>query len=171
MWNEEGWRRSVGPIMWKEAGLQRVREERNILHAVKRRKANWIGHILCRSCLLKRCGRKDRTIEVMARRGWRHKQLLDHLKEMRRYWKLKEEALDVTLWELALEEAMELLLDKIHIYIYIIFFFFIYLFFDILCGMERLSVTDSTAEWVASSVSVQQQKLQSCLLHGKQATD
>jgi len=37
--------------------------------------------------------------------------------------------------------------------------------------MERLSVTDSTAEWVASSVSVQQQKLQSCLLHGKQATD
>jgi hypothetical protein len=25
--------------------LQRVKEERNILHAVKRRKANWTGHI------------------------------------------------------------------------------------------------------------------------------
>jgi len=37
-WNREGWRRSVGPIMWKEARLQRVREERNILHTIKRRK-------------------------------------------------------------------------------------------------------------------------------------
>jgi hypothetical protein len=26
--------------------LQRVKEERNILHTIKRRKANWIGHIL-----------------------------------------------------------------------------------------------------------------------------
>jgi len=153
MWNEEGWRRSVGPIMWKEAGLQRVREERNILHAVKRRKANWIGHILCRSCLLKRCGRKDRTIEVMARRGWRHKQLLDHLKEMRRYWKLKEEALDVTLWELALEEAMELLLDKIHIYIYIIFFFlFIYSLTSYVVWRGSLSLTALLSGWHHQSV-------------------
>ena len=28
-------------------------KERNILHAVKRREANWIGYILCRNCLLK----------------------------------------------------------------------------------------------------------------------
>jgi hypothetical protein len=28
-------------------------EERNILHAIKRRKANWIGHNLRRNCLLK----------------------------------------------------------------------------------------------------------------------
>jgi hypothetical protein len=28
------------------------REERNILHKMKRRKANWIGHIWRRSCLL-----------------------------------------------------------------------------------------------------------------------
>jgi hypothetical protein len=34
----------------------------------------------------------------MERRGRKCKQLLDHLKEMRRYWTLKEEALDVTLW-------------------------------------------------------------------------
>jgi hypothetical protein len=33
--------------------LRRVKEEKNILHTVKRRKANWIGHILRRNCLLK----------------------------------------------------------------------------------------------------------------------
>jgi hypothetical protein len=33
--------------------LQRVKEERNIVHTVNRREANWIGHILRRNCLLK----------------------------------------------------------------------------------------------------------------------
>ena len=33
--------------------LHRVKEQRNILHTIKRRKANWIGHILRRNCLLK----------------------------------------------------------------------------------------------------------------------
>jgi hypothetical protein len=32
--------------------LQRVEEERNILHIIKRRKANWIGHVLCRNSIL-----------------------------------------------------------------------------------------------------------------------
>ena len=36
-----------------EEVLQRVKEERNILHTIKRRKTNWIGHILRRNCLLK----------------------------------------------------------------------------------------------------------------------
>jgi hypothetical protein len=36
-----------------EEVLHRVKKERNILHTVKSRKANWIGHILCRNCLLK----------------------------------------------------------------------------------------------------------------------
>jgi hypothetical protein len=31
----------------------RVKEERNILHTVDRRKAGWIGHILRGNCLLK----------------------------------------------------------------------------------------------------------------------
>jgi len=35
---------------------------------------------------------------VTGRRGGRRKQLLDDLKEKRGYWKLKEEALDRTLW-------------------------------------------------------------------------
>jgi ppGpp synthetase/RelA/SpoT-type nucleotidyltranferase len=36
-----------------EEVLHRVKEERTILHKIKRRKANWIGHILRRNCLLK----------------------------------------------------------------------------------------------------------------------
>jgi hypothetical protein len=36
-----------------EEVLHRVKEERNIVHTIKRRKANWIGHILRRNCLLK----------------------------------------------------------------------------------------------------------------------
>jgi hypothetical protein len=33
--------------------LHRVKEERNIPHTIKGRKANWIGHILRRNCHLK----------------------------------------------------------------------------------------------------------------------
>jgi hypothetical protein len=92
-------------IIWtdrvrKEEVLHRVKEERNILHTIKRRKANWIGHILCRNCLLKHVigGKLEGRIEITERRGRRRKQLLEDLKEKRRYWKLKEEALDCTLW-------------------------------------------------------------------------
>jgi hypothetical protein len=35
----------------------------------------------------------------MGRQGRRHKQLLGDVKEVKRYWKLKEEALDHTLWK------------------------------------------------------------------------
>ena len=34
--------------------LLRVKEQRNILHEISKRKANWIGHILRRNCLLRR---------------------------------------------------------------------------------------------------------------------
>jgi hypothetical protein len=36
-----------------EEVLLRVSEQRNILHGIRKRKANWIGHILRRNCLLK----------------------------------------------------------------------------------------------------------------------
>jgi hypothetical protein len=39
----------------------------------------------------------ERNMEGTGRRGRRCKQLLDDLKQTRRYWKLKEEALDCTL--------------------------------------------------------------------------
>jgi hypothetical protein len=92
-------------IIWtdrvrNEEVLCRVKEERNIVHTIKRRNANWIGHILRRNCLLKHAikGALKGKIEMTGRRGRRRKQLLDGLKEKRRYWKLKEEALDRTLW-------------------------------------------------------------------------
>jgi hypothetical protein len=83
-----------------EEVLHRVKEERNVLHTIKRRKANWIGHILRRNCLLKHVidGKLEGRIEMTGRRGRRRKQLLDDFMEKRRYWKLKEEVLDRTLW-------------------------------------------------------------------------
>jgi hypothetical protein len=83
-----------------EEVLHTVKEERNILHTIKRRKANWIGHILRRNCLLRHVieGKLEGRIEMTGRRGRRRKQLLDDLKEKRGYWKLKEEALDSSLW-------------------------------------------------------------------------
>jgi len=36
-----------------EEVLVGVNEQRNILHEIIKRKANWIGHILRRNCLLK----------------------------------------------------------------------------------------------------------------------
>jgi len=52
------WRR-MEKISWtghvrNEEVLLRVKEQRNILHVICKRKANWIGHILRRNCLLQR---------------------------------------------------------------------------------------------------------------------
>jgi hypothetical protein len=53
-----------------EEVLHRVKEERNIVHTVKKRKANWIGHILRRNCLLKHVieGKLEGMIQVSGRR-------------------------------------------------------------------------------------------------------
>ena len=40
--------------MRNEEVLHRVKEQRNILPEIRKRKANWIGHILRRNCLLQR---------------------------------------------------------------------------------------------------------------------
>jgi hypothetical protein len=83
-----------------EEVLLRVKEQRNILHEVDERKVNWIGHILCRNCLLQRVieGKIKGGIEVTVRRGRRCNKPLDDLKERRGYSHLKEEALDRTKW-------------------------------------------------------------------------
>jgi hypothetical protein len=64
-----------------EEMLHRVMGERNIPYTIKRRKANWIGHILLRNCLLKHVieGKIQGRIEVIGRRGKRCKQLLDDI--------------------------------------------------------------------------------------------
>jgi hypothetical protein len=55
--------------MTNEEVLHRVKEERNIVHTIKRRKANWIGHILRRNWLLKHVieGKTEGRIEVNER--------------------------------------------------------------------------------------------------------
>ena len=75
-------------------------EQRNILHEIRKRKANWFGHILRRNCLLKQVneGKIKGEMEVTRRRGRRRKKLLDDLKDRRGYCHLKEEALDHTMW-------------------------------------------------------------------------
>jgi len=83
-----------------EEVLLRVNEQRNILHEIRKRKANWIGHILRRDCLLKQVieGKIKGEMEVARRRGRRRNKLLDDLKDRRGYSHLKEEALDCTMW-------------------------------------------------------------------------
>jgi hypothetical protein len=79
-----------------EEVLRRVKEERNILRTIKRRKAKWIGHILRSNCLLNHV--TEGKIEGTGRRERRRKQLQYEVKESRGYWKLKKEALDHTVW-------------------------------------------------------------------------
>jgi hypothetical protein len=92
-------------IIWtdhvrNEEVLLRDKEQRNILHEIRKQKANWIGHILRRNCLLQRVieGKIKGWMEVTRRRGRRRKKLLDDFKEGRGYCHLKEEALDRTKW-------------------------------------------------------------------------
>jgi hypothetical protein len=56
-----------------EEVLLRVSEQRNILHEIRKWKANWIGHIVRRNCLLKEVieGKIKGQIEVTRRRGRR----------------------------------------------------------------------------------------------------
>ena len=86
--------------MRNEEVLLRVKEQRNILHEIIKRKANWIGHILRRNCLLRWVieGKIKVGIEVTRRRGRRRRKLLDEVKDRRGYSHLKEEALDRTMW-------------------------------------------------------------------------
>ena len=81
------WRR-MEKIGWtdhvrNEEVLLQVNEQRNILHAIRNRKANWIGHILRRNCLLKQVIEEKikGEMDVTRRRGRRRKKLLDDLEE------------------------------------------------------------------------------------------
>jgi hypothetical protein len=83
MW---GWTR-MEKISWNdsvknEEVLHTVTEEKNILHTIKGRKANWIGHTLHRNCILKLVteGKIEGT-----RRQKKCMQLQDDLNETRRY--------------------------------------------------------------------------------------
>ena len=97
------WRR-MEKISWtdrvrNEEVLLRVKEQRNILHEIIA-KANWIGQILLRNCLLQRVieGKIKGCIEMAGSRGRKRRKLLDDLKKRRGYSHLKEETLDHTVW-------------------------------------------------------------------------
>jgi len=64
-----------------EEVLLRVKEQRNILHEIRKRKANWICHILRRNCLLQRVIEEKIKggIEVTGRRRRKRRELLDDL--------------------------------------------------------------------------------------------
>ena len=98
------WRR-MEKISWtdhvrNEEALFRVNEQRNILHEISKRKANWIGHILRRNCLIQRVieGKVKGGIGMAGKRGRRRRNLLDGLEDSRGSCELKEEALDRTVW-------------------------------------------------------------------------
>jgi hypothetical protein len=92
-----------------EEVLLRVKEQRNILHEIRKRKANWTDHILRRNCLLQRVIegkiKGGGGIEVTGRRVRKRRKLLDDLKERRGYSHLKEEALDRTMWRARFERG------------------------------------------------------------------
>jgi len=97
------WRR-MKKISWtdhvRNEVLLRANEQRNILHEIIKRHANWIGHFLRRNCLLKQVieGEIKGEVEETRRRGRRRKKLLDDLRGRRGYSNLKEKALDRTMW-------------------------------------------------------------------------
>jgi hypothetical protein len=81
-----------------EEVLLRVNEQRNILLEIRKQKANWIAHILRRTCLLKQVIKGKLMGDMEVRLGRRCRKLLDDFKGRRGYCNLKEEALDHTMW-------------------------------------------------------------------------
>jgi len=76
------WRR-MEKISWtdhvrNEEVLLRAKEQRNIVHEIRKRKAKWIGHILRTNCLLQRVieGKIQGGIEVTGRQGRRRRTIL-----------------------------------------------------------------------------------------------
>ena len=78
-----------------EQVLETLGEKSTLINNILRRKFNWFGRILRRNCLLHDVI-KGEMMEVkrVGRRRRRRTQLLDDLRNRRRYWKLKEEAED-----------------------------------------------------------------------------
>jgi hypothetical protein len=62
------WRRveRISSIDYEKNEVRRVKEERNIVPTIRRKKSKWLGHKLCRKCLLKHV--TAGKIEVTGRR-------------------------------------------------------------------------------------------------------
>ena len=77
--------------------LEHKGERRTLLNNTLRRKANQIGHILRRKCLLYDIIGKMKEVKGVGRRII---QLLDDLRNRRRHWELKEDAEDRKKWRI-----------------------------------------------------------------------
>ena len=89
---------------WKMTGIfslcsidERIREKRALLNNILRRKVDWIGHIVRRNCLL-HYAIEGQMMEVKGVRRRRRTQILDDLRNRRKYWELKEQAEDLERW-------------------------------------------------------------------------
>ena len=83
----------MGKINWSEKVtneqvLGRTGEERTLLNNNLCREANWIGHILRRNCLLH--GATEGQMMEVKGVGGRRTQLLDVLRNRRRYWEAED---------------------------------------------------------------------------------
>jgi len=76
--------------------LPSVTHESNVLLTIRRKKANWIGHILRRNWLLKH-NTEGKTEGTQGRERTCRQSLAD-LKEKTGFWKLKEDVLHRTIW-------------------------------------------------------------------------
>ena len=93
--------RIMEKIKWSEKVtneqvIDRIGEKRTLLNNIARRKVNWIGHNLRRNCLL-RDATEGQMTEVKGV-GSRTTQLLDDIRNRRRYWELKEKVEDRKGW-------------------------------------------------------------------------
>ena len=89
------WRR-MEKIKWREKVaieqvLERIAEKRSLLIKILPRNSNWIGHILRRNWILHDAIGQITEVKGVGRR---RTQLLDCLRDSRRYWENKEETLD-----------------------------------------------------------------------------
>ena len=78
--------------------LHRFKVDMNILEKIKRREANWIGHILLSKCLLNTLLKERRRKLSEGKTRKKSQQLMEDDEEWREYYKLKDEALDRSLW-------------------------------------------------------------------------
>jgi hypothetical protein len=87
----EGWRRSVGPIVWEMKCYTESRGRETSYVQWQRRKANWISHILRRNCLLKHIieGKIEGRVE------WRE----GEEKEVSSYWTTLRKPEDTRNWK------------------------------------------------------------------------
>jgi len=79
-----------------EEVLKRIGEKRQVIRDIKKRKANWLGHVMRRDCLLRDA--IEGTVEGKRKRGRRRYQLMDDVRAGRKYCDTKNLAQNRYAW-------------------------------------------------------------------------